>query len=106
MPSLARTSATAGALLGPLAAGADAVVGALPGAARRQRASLRRVDHRPWPLPGARWAMGQTWADLLFCHWPVPAEQLERHVPASLPLDTFDGTAWLSITPFEVQGTR
>src|SRR4051794_9953141 len=100
MPSLARTTATAGALLRPLAAGADAVVGTLPGAARRQRASLAAAGHRPWPLPDAPWVMGQTWADLLFCHWPVPVEQLEPHVPASLPLDRFDGTAWLSITPF------
>jgi uncharacterized protein len=50
--------------------------------------------------------MGQTWADLLFCHWPVAEEQLRPHVPDSLPLDRFDGTPWLSITPFEVRGTR
>jgi uncharacterized protein len=94
------------ACLPRIAASADAVVGALPGAARRQRASLTRVDHRPWPLPDGPWVMGQTWADLLFCHWPVAAEQLAPDVPASLPLDTFDGAAWLSVTPFEVQGTR
>ena len=87
-------------------AGADAVIGLLPGAARRQRASLRRVAHRPWPLPDGPWVMGQTWADLLFCHWPVAEEQLRPHVPDSLPLDRFDGTPWLSITPFEVRGTR
>ena len=42
-----------GALLAPVAAGADAVVGALPGAGRRQRAALDAVGHRPWPLPDA-----------------------------------------------------
>jgi uncharacterized protein YqjF (DUF2071 family) len=96
----------ASALLGPVGAAADALVGTLPGAPRRQRSSLRHVAHRPWPLPAGRWALAQTWADLLFCHWPVPAAQLEPHVPASLPLDLFDGSAWLTITPFEVQGTR
>src|SRR3954454_23413782 len=95
MPCLAR-----------IAESADAVVGTLPGAARRQRQSLVAVDHRPWPLPDAPWVMGQTWADLLFCHWRVDADQLAPHVPTSLPLDTFDGAAWLSVTPFEVRGTR
>src|SRR3954447_8033693 len=94
------------ACLPRIADGADAVVAALPGAARRQRASLAAVDHRPWPLPDAPGGMGQTWVDLLFCHWRVGVEQLAPHVPASLPLDTYDGAAWLSITPFEVQGTR
>src|SRR5919206_2124106 len=89
-----------------IADSADAVVATLPGAARRQRASLGVLHHRPWALPDAPWVMGQTWADLLFCHWPVDADQLALHVPASLPLDTFDGAAWLSVTPFEVQGTR
>jgi uncharacterized protein YqjF (DUF2071 family) len=103
---MSRPARTASAVLGRVAAATDVVVGALPGAARRQRTSLAHREHRPWPLPGTRWALGQTWADLLFCHWPVPAAQLEPHVPASLPLDLFDGSAWLTITPFEVQGTR
>jgi uncharacterized protein len=106
MTCLARTTAAAGAVLGPAAAGADALVGRLPGAARRQRESLRHLAHRPWALPDARWVMAQSWVDLLFCHWPVDEAQLRPHVPASLPLDRFDGRAWLSITPFEVQGTR
>lgn len=94
------------ALLGAAAAAADDVVGLLPGAARRQRSSLHCVAHRPWPLPDARWVMGQTWADLLFCHWAVDEEQLAPHVPPSLSLDRHEGRAWVSIAPFEVQGTR
>jgi uncharacterized protein len=106
MSCLARTTSVADAVVGPAAAGADALVGRLPGAPRRQRASLRRLAHRPWPLPDGRWIMAQSWVDLLFCHWPVDEAQLRPHVPASLPLDRFDGRAWLSVTPFEVQGTR
>jgi len=106
MSCLARTTPAAGAVLGPAAAGADALVGRLPGAARRQRESLRHLGHRPWALPDAAWVMAQSWVDLLFCHWPVDEAQLRAHVPASLPLDRFDGRTWLSITPFEVQGTR
>jgi uncharacterized protein YqjF (DUF2071 family) len=78
----------------------------LPRTALAQRASLRSIAHRPWPFPDGSWIMGQTWADLLFCHWRVDADELARHVPSSLPLDTHDGDAWLSVTPFEVRGTR
>src|SRR5215211_9347378 len=103
MTSLLRTAATAGR---PVAAAADAVVGVLPGAARRQRSSLRHTRHRPYPLSPRPWVMGQTWENLLFAHWPVPADRLRDLVPAALELDLFDGTAWLSVTPFEVRGTR
>ncbi len=44
--------------------------------------------------------MAQSWQDLLFAHWPVPAGELRRWVPEQLPLDTFDGTAWIAVTPF------
>src|SRR4051794_41672722 len=94
------------ACLPRIADGADAVVAALPGAARRQRASLVAVDHRPWPLPDAPWVMGQTWVDLLFCHWRVDGAQLAPHLPASPPPDTLDRAARLSATPFAVHGTR
>lgn len=63
-------------------------------------------DHRPWPVPGEPWVMAQTWEHLLFAHWPVGAEALERLLPASLPLDTFDGTAWLTVSPFRVTRLR
>jgi len=50
--------------------------------------------------------MGQTWTSLLFAHWPVPASALEEVVPPQLPLDTYDGSAWLGVTPFRVEGLR
>ncbi len=50
--------------------------------------------------------MGQTWANLLFAHWAVQEEELRAHVPESLELDLYDGTAYLGITPFEVTGLR
>src|SRR4051812_16588986 len=89
-----------------IAAPADAPVGAPPGAGRPQPGSLRPAPHRPGPPPERPWVLGQTWADLLFCHWPVAADAVRPHVPASLELDLFDGDAWVSVTPFEVQGTR
>ena len=62
--------------------------------------------HRPWPMPGRSWVMAQTWTDLLFAHWSVAPATLERAVPTQLPLDTFDGRAWIGITPFAVRNTR
>lgn len=72
----------------------------------RQRASLERVEHRPWPLPAGPWLMGQTWEDLLFAHWRVPEGDLRRLMPEPLELDTFDGSGWVGVTPFRLTGLR
>lgn len=50
--------------------------------------------------------MAQTWEDLLFAHWRVAEEDLRRVVPPGLPLDTFDGSAWLGVTPFRIGSHR
>jgi uncharacterized protein YqjF (DUF2071 family) len=76
------------------------------GGSLRQGDVLAETGHRPWPLPGRPWFMGQTWLDLLFAHWRLPPAALRQVVPPQLPLDTFDGDAWLGITPFLVAGLR
>jgi uncharacterized protein YqjF (DUF2071 family) len=73
-------------------------------AARSQRKALDERDHRPWPLPEGPWIMGQTWEHLLFAHWRVPFEQLRTVVHPEIPIDTFDGSAWIGVTPFTVNG--
>ncbi|MEA2494713.1 MAG: uncharacterized protein QOJ29_2624 [Thermoleophilaceae bacterium] len=73
-------------------------------AANRQRKGLEETDHRPWPLPDGAWVMGQTWEQLMFAHWRVPLERLREVVHPKIPLDTFDGSAWLGVTPFTVTG--
>src|SRR5512140_2821651 len=50
--------------------------------------------------------MTQTWSDLLFAHWPVEVAQLRPLVPSLLPIDLFEGSAWVSITPFRVSQIR
>jgi uncharacterized protein len=57
-------------------------------------------------MPGGPWALFMSWHDLLFMHWRVPAGVLRPLVPPALDLDTFDGSAWLSITPFRMSGVR
>lgn len=39
-------------------------------------------------------------------HWPVPAESLRPLIPEPLIIDTFDGVAWVGITPFTTWGLR
>lgn len=50
--------------------------------------------------------MSQRWNDLLFAHWPVPLDSLRRLVPETLPIDLYEGTAWLSIAPFHISHLR
>ena len=71
-----------------------------------QRAVLQTSSHRPWPLPASSWVMAQTWQQLLFAHWRLPASDVKAHVPAELPLDVFEGDAWIGLTPFRLTGLR
>jgi len=50
------------------------------------------------------WLMAQTWDQLLFAHWPIDADQLQRVVPPQLEVDTFDDQAWLGIVAFQISG--
>ena len=48
------------------------------------------------------WFLFQGWRDLLFMSWPVPPADLARLLPASLPVDTFEGSGWVSLVPFHM----
>jgi len=64
------------------------------------------TSHRQWPLPRLPWMMKQTWNNLLFAHYPIKYEVLEKLVPNALPLDSFDGITWVGIVSFEMSGVR
>ncbi len=86
-----------------------AVAALLPGPARRavaQRRGLADTAHRPWPVPGGRWVIGQSWNDLLFAHWPLPTEEARRIVPEPLEPDLFEGRAYVGVVPFRMQTVR
>ena len=72
----------------------------------RQASVVQTTEHRPWPLPAAPWVQAQTWLDLAFLHWRVDRDVLGRLVPPSVNLETFDGAAWLGITPFVLGSLR
>ena len=66
--------------------------------------SLNHVAHRPWALPHGEWRWRQSWRDLLFAHWPIPAAELRRYVPAPLLVQQFEGTSWVGLVPFRMAG--
>lgn len=66
--------------------------------------SLSHIDHRPWPLPAGAWTWRQSWVDLCFLHWPVPASLLRPLVPAGLTVQECEGTSWIGIVPFRMEG--
>jgi uncharacterized protein YqjF (DUF2071 family) len=72
----------------------------------RQARVMEHTEHRPWPAPDAPWVQAQSWLDLAFLHWRVELDDLQRLVPESVALQTFDGAAWLGITPFLLAGFR
>jgi uncharacterized protein YqjF (DUF2071 family) len=86
----------------------DAAAAAFVGAVgqRLERGRLPPAGHRPWPLPDEPWVMAQRWEHLLFAHWRVPADAVAALLPPGLPLDTFEASAWISISPFRVTGVR
>ncbi|MFN2422094.1 MAG: YqjF family protein [Gemmatimonadota bacterium] len=48
----------------------------------------------------------QAWRDLVFLHWPYPPEAIRPLVPAPLQLDAREGTAWVGIVAFRIEGLR
>lgn len=69
------------------------------------QAATHRAD-RPYPAPNRGWAVFMRWHDLLFMHWPLPAERMRAFVPAGLKIEEFGGSAWLGIVPFRMTGIR
>jgi uncharacterized protein YqjF (DUF2071 family) len=60
------------------------------------------VRHPPHTQP----VMHQDWGKLLFMHWRINENLLRPHVPASLAIDTYGGSAWIGITPFTMWDIR
>lgn len=69
--------------------------------------SADRIDRiSPTRRPSGRVVMYQTWSELLFLHWVIPAEQILPHLPPGLELDTFEGRAYVGLVPFTMTGVR
>ena len=50
--------------------------------------------------------MEHHWGKLLFMHWALPVEALRPLIPKRLTIDTYEGEAWIGITPFTLWDVR
>lgn len=64
-----------------------------------QRMAMRDRPHRS-PL------MYQSWKELLFLHWRVDADSIQKRLPAGLHVDCYDGHAYLGVVPFFMKNIR
>lgn len=56
--------------------------------------------------PPGRPVIRMTWKNLAFLHWAVPQEAMRAAIPSELEIDTFEGSAYIGVVPFEMSGTR
>lgn len=50
--------------------------------------------------------MSQVWRDVSFAHWPVEPSAVAALLPPELRVDTFGGSAWVSLVGFEMDQLR
>jgi uncharacterized protein len=62
--------------------------------------------HYSQPADSPRPIGYQSWHDLLFVHWRVPAEVCQRLLPDGLVVDTWQGDAWIGLVAFHMSGVR
>jgi uncharacterized protein len=48
----------------------------------------------------------QRWRDVSFLHWRCDPDTVQLLLPPGLRVDTFDGAAWVGLTPFGVEDSR
>lgn len=50
--------------------------------------------------------MYHSWRDLLFLHWRIDPQVVQRTLPQGLTVDTFEGNAWIGVVPFLMRRIR
>ena len=48
--------------------------------------------------------MVQHWTDIVFCHWRYDPADVQALLPRGVEVDTFDGSAWVGLIPFHMDG--
>ena len=71
-----------------------------------KKMSLLPVSHPHYPRPLGRLVMQQRWSDLLFLHWGVTPDSVQRTLPPGLIVDVFQERAWVGIVPFFMEAVR
>lgn len=62
-----------------------------------------RMTRRPKDAPVV---MRQDWLQLLFLHWRVSPELVQKTLPPGLTVDTFEGDAYIGLVPFTMRNVR
>lgn len=57
------------------------------------------------PVP-KKWAISQYWRDVLFLNYKIDPALIQDRLPTPLEVDTFKGSAYLSIVPFRMSDIR
>jgi uncharacterized protein YqjF (DUF2071 family) len=52
------------------------------------------------------WMLAMRWHDVCFAHWRADADALAQRLPATVAIDSFDGTAWVSVVPFRMMNVH
>jgi uncharacterized protein len=76
------------------------------GASQAAVAGPAGISSRPARRPLGPPAGYQHWRRLFFAHWPVDSTILRPLVPEALSIDEYDGSAYVSLTPFVVEAAR
>jgi uncharacterized protein YqjF (DUF2071 family) len=58
------------------------------------------------PRNDRRSVLRQRWTELAYFHWPYEPEVIQRRLPAGVTVDTFDGSAWVGLIPFEMRDVQ
>lgn len=53
-----------------------------------------------------RTVLRQRWDELAYFHWRYDPDIVQRLLPDGLTIDTFDGSAWVGLIPFEMRDVR
>ncbi|WP_248963931.1 YqjF family protein [Sphaerisporangium perillae] len=59
-----------------------------------------------WSPRVSRPVMHQRWSALTFIHWRYPAGVVQALLPEGLTVETFDGSAYVGLVPFLMEGVR
>ncbi len=54
--------------------------------------------------PISRPVMVQRWTDVVFLHWRYDPTEVQRLLPPGVTVDVHDGSAWVALVPFRMEG--
>ncbi|MBU3665459.1 MAG: DUF2071 domain-containing protein [Chthoniobacterales bacterium] len=77
-----------------------------PRAFRMKRPTAEQREAARRSPGGRRPVMHQRWENLLFLHWTVDRDDIQRTLPRGLHADTFAGTGWIGVVPFAMRNVR